>query len=242
VGHERWDQPRCGRWRSVSNNSLCRLRGAANAPPTQVLERWTTVAKMLRAAADRLARTTGGGRAAILQQCFSLPGVVYSASPTAFVTEDMPADLLAGRIGFTLRAANALSPHEWRRFNRFSELRLLRDHQKAGITTDEARQVRAKLMNFVRPLRVQSARQYEVKTLRGLRTPRRSPRSGVGPALRRIAERRRLHPRKVYRLFGAFLQERHLPRNREAVRKFARVLRRHGRSPNGSYGEPRTRT
>ncbi len=202
--------------------------GAADPPPTQALKHWRNVAKALRGAANRLAHTTGRGRAAILQQCFSLPGLVWSASPFAFVTDDMPPDLMAERIGFALKATNVLSPDEWRRFKKFVELRLLIDHQAAGITTDEARQLRTKLMNFVRPLRVQSARQYEKKTLWGLRSPR-APGARVGGALRLIAERYRLHIRKVYRLFRAFLKERQLPRDREAVRKFNRILRRRSR-------------
>lgn len=195
-------------------------------PPAGALAQWKTMAGALRTAADQFPSATPSQRAAIFQQCFALPGTIFF-TPVAFVTEDMPPDMMAELIGFQLQRVGLLSVHEARRFEKFVELRHMAEDRE--ITPSEARQLGTRLARFQRPLRRRSVTSYVRKVLKGLRIPR--PRKErLGGRLRRLAAQFGVSTRTVYRRFGAFIRERGFRRDSHAVRLFARHLRRRSRS------------
>jgi len=201
-------------------------RRVPHPPPEEVLQQWRAAAAALRADVGRLAQANPSERAAILQRWFAQPETMYF-SPVAFVTEDMPPDVMAELIGLRLKAGGLLSVREARRFDEFVVTRHLKD--RSDLSVEEAREVRTRLARFQRPLRQESVSRYEAKVLKGIRH-RRPTRPRVGKHLQRIAAKHGLHVRTVYQHFRTFLKERRLPRDAGAVRAFARSFRRRGGS------------
>ncbi len=169
-----------------------------------------------------MVKVSASDRAVILQQCFSLP-LMWYLSPVFFITEDMPADVMAMLIGFRLKERGLVDVGEARTFDRFVEVRGLKDHPDLSVSG--ARQLRARMARFLRPLRYKSVTGYERLVLKGIQSPRRR-KGGVGKLLSALAARHGLHLRKVYRDFRHFLATQRLPRNREAFWRFARTVRR----------------
>ncbi len=201
-------------------------RRVPHPPAEEVIQQWRAAVVALRADVRRLAQANPSERAAILQRSFAQPETMY-LSPVAFVTEDMPPDVMAELMGFQLKAVGLLSVRETRRFDEFVVNRHVKD--RPDLSVEEAREIRDRLARFQRPLRQGSVTRYEAKVLEGVRH-RRVTRPRLGKHLQRIAAKHGLHVRTVYGHFRTFISERRLPRDARAVRLFARSFRRPGNS------------
>jgi hypothetical protein len=201
-------------------------RYVPHPPPEEVIRQWRAGADALRADVGRLAQVNPSERAAILHRWFAQPETMY-LSPIAFVTEDMPPDVMAELMGSQLKAVGLLSVREARRFDEFVVARLLKD--RPDLRVEEAREVGARLAHFQRPLRQRSVSRYEAKVVKGVRIPRPA-RPRLRKQLQRIAAKHMIHERTVYQRFRTFIETRGLRRDAAAVKRFARSVRPRGPS------------
>jgi hypothetical protein len=202
---------------------------APEPPPDPVIQYWKQLAEGLRSVAERLPELRPGRRAALFERCYEIVGT-FDLVPVTFVTDDMPSDLLAQSIGFSLKTGGLLSVREVRTVGRAVEDRLRRDYPDTS--PSELRQLHRGLEGLRRPLRHASVRAYERQVLNYLRN-RRARRRTLREPLERLSRRLGMHPRTAYRRFKRFLRERGLRRTYRSFRLFSRHLRRQRRTRQG---------